>query len=301
MGLFPLMLLAAGRPCIVVGDGPLADAKARLARQSGMEVQQFRSDTDGSRSVPKPARLGLAFVTLQDMDAAAKCSEVLRGLGYLVNVADQPGLCDFILPAIVDRAPVVIAISTGGASATMARQIRGRLEAELPDRLGDMVGFISTLRPAVASILTNADARRHFWEWATTDGGPCDPFTHHEPPGADDVLAAARSFGEQPTARHICMINLQTNDPADMTLRALRRMQQADVVLCIGLKEQLGPLANLSRRDAQVMYDEISAATIDVLANSPRSVILMPRGSVARPVRVKGAVFEFIYAGKAQL
>lgn len=295
----PLSLVTKNRSCVVVGPGDLGDAKARLAGLAGLTVSRLATvmrdeDIDAIQS-------GIAFVALADASQASVAAAILRRKGYLVNVADQPQLCDFILPAIVDRSPVTIAISTGGASATMARQIRGRLEAELPERLGDMVTFISALRPGVAEILTDATARRQFWDWATADGGPCDPFAHDQPPSQEEMLAAAVDFGRKPAVQSICIIHLQSNDPADMTLRGLRRLQQADVVVAVGRKETLEQVALMARRDAQILYDEMSDKTIQLLATSPRSVILFPSGAEARPIRIDGAQFEFIYAGKAQL
>jgi uroporphyrin-III C-methyltransferase / precorrin-2 dehydrogenase / sirohydrochlorin ferrochelatase len=299
MRLFPLMLLSENRPCVVVGDGDLADAKARVADGAGLHVTQI-FDALKIKEIDIVEN-GIAFITLSDVNLATQARDLLRQKGYLVNVADQPQLCDFILPAIVDRAPVIVAISTGGASATMARQIRAKLESELPLALGDMVRFIGRARNDVATVLTDAESRRQFWDAMTTGGGLCDPFVQEAPPSLDRVLQAARTAASSGSTRHISIIDLQTCDPADLTLRGLRRLQQADVVLCVGLKSALDPIARLARRDATIVYDEISTASLDSLAAKGRGVILMPPGATARPLKLADANFEFIYTGKAQL
>jgi uroporphyrin-III C-methyltransferase / precorrin-2 dehydrogenase / sirohydrochlorin ferrochelatase len=299
MRLFPLMLLTESRPCLVVGEGELAAAKARVAEGAGLHVTQIDdiSNIDNIEMVNS----GLAFITLSEVSQATEVRDALHRKGYLVNVADQPQLCDFILPAIVDRAPVIVAISTGGASATMARQIRARLESELPLALGDMVRFIGDARSKVATVLTDPESRRQFWDGMTTGGGLCDPFMQEAPPSLEAVMSAAQTAASPVAVRHISIIDLQTCDPADLTLRGLRRLQQADVVLCVGLKSALEPIARLARRDAAIVYDEISTASLDSLAAKGRGVILMPPGATARPLKIADASIEFIYTGKAQL
>jgi uroporphyrin-III C-methyltransferase / precorrin-2 dehydrogenase / sirohydrochlorin ferrochelatase len=296
MQLFPLMLGSTGRPCLVVGSGDLADAKARVAELAGLHVTRLDGNS-GSNDIPTVSN-GLAFVTLTQEDAASNWAKLLQKKGYLVNVADQPSLCDFILPAILDRFPVIVAISTSGTSATMARQIRARLEAELPERLGEMVQLIGTARPAVAELLATPDSRRQFWDWATTGGNLCDPFLQETPPSVEAVVAAAADYGTRLPGKIVTVIKLQTSDPSDLTLRGLRRLQQADAVLCVGLKADIAPVAALARRDATLLYDEISTAALSALASYQRSVILLPMGATARAVRIEGAELEVILAGK---
>ena len=124
-----------GRKVVVVGEGPAADRRAALARSAGADVRQAPdiqvSDLRGAAA---------AFVATGDADRDALAQRVARSIGVPVNVADRPGLCDFIMPAIVDRDDVVVAISTGGASPTLAATLRGRIEAVLPERIGAWLG-----------------------------------------------------------------------------------------------------------------------------------------------------------------
>jgi uroporphyrin-III C-methyltransferase/precorrin-2 dehydrogenase/sirohydrochlorin ferrochelatase len=121
----PLFVNVDGRKVIVAGDGAAADAKRRLVKRAG-GVCVDEDDVDAR----------IAFVAVDNPGEAEALADQLRARGLLVNVVDRPELCDFTTPAIVDRSPVLIAISTGGASAGMAKALRQRIEAMLPARLG---------------------------------------------------------------------------------------------------------------------------------------------------------------------
>ncbi|WP_374524609.1 bifunctional precorrin-2 dehydrogenase/sirohydrochlorin ferrochelatase, partial [Sphingopyxis sp.] len=132
----PLFLNLRGRTVVLVGKGEAADAKARLiARAGGRIVPAWEEGAT------------LAFVAL-DEGAEAVAAD-LRARGLLINVVDRPDLCDFTTPAIVDRAPVTIAIGTGGASAGLAKAIRQRIEALLPARLGALAAALHAARGAM--------------------------------------------------------------------------------------------------------------------------------------------------------
>ncbi|MGL4543230.1 MAG: precorrin-2 dehydrogenase/sirohydrochlorin ferrochelatase family protein, partial [Polymorphobacter sp.] len=131
MDALPIFVRLAGQPVLLVGEGEAADAKARLIAAAGGRI--VRDVAPGVR---------LAFVALDDAAAATATAAALRTAGLLVNVVDRPALCDFTVPAIVDRSPVLLAIGTGGASATLAKALRERFEALLPARLGDLARAI---------------------------------------------------------------------------------------------------------------------------------------------------------------
>src|SRR5690606_37212353 len=114
----PLFHQVAGQPVIVLGEGPAAEAKRRLVERAGGIVGE---DDD------RDARL--AFVALDRPELAVTR---LKARGVLVNVTDRPDLCDFVVPSVLDRDPVLVAVGTGGTSAGLAKQLRLRLEALLP-------------------------------------------------------------------------------------------------------------------------------------------------------------------------
>jgi uroporphyrin-III C-methyltransferase / precorrin-2 dehydrogenase / sirohydrochlorin ferrochelatase len=296
---FPLMLLCADRYCLVIGEGDLADAKARLARGAGLIVKQaqtlelssFESFSNGS----------IAFVIQGKIGLAVEWSSTLRHHGFLVNVADQPDISDFILPALIDRDPVIVAISTGGASATVARQLRGKIEALLPSNLGASVSFIQSIRPQVAEIILDSDERRLFWDAMTGEGGVCDPFSIAKPPESAAVLVMARNFTAEKRQQRVTLIKLQSDDPADMTLRGLRRLHQADLVICVGREEKLEGFAALARRDARIQHVEKLINNCDYINNYRSVVILLaPEGRIGS-ILPKNAMLEILTTGQAQL
>ena len=120
----PLMMRLAGKPVILLGEGPAADAKRRLLERAGAGI------------VDESGAARLAIVAIEDSAEAESAVARLRARGVLVNAVDRLALCDFTLPAIIDRDPVLIAIGTGGASAGLAAALRQRFEAMLPAGVG---------------------------------------------------------------------------------------------------------------------------------------------------------------------
>ena len=156
----PVFLRLTGRPVILTGDGEAADAKRRLLERAGAVIV---GEED------KRARIAI----VSDGDVAT--AERLRARGVLVNATDNPDLCDFTLPAIVDRDPVLIAIGTGGASAGLAKALRQRLEALLPARLGELAQALFAARGAIKARWADAGARRRGIDAGLAPGGTIDP------------------------------------------------------------------------------------------------------------------------------
>ncbi|HEX7686774.1 MAG TPA: bifunctional precorrin-2 dehydrogenase/sirohydrochlorin ferrochelatase, partial [Burkholderiaceae bacterium] len=157
----PLFHRIAGRKVIVLGEGPLAEAKARLVERAGGIVAS-EGDPDAR----------LAFVALDEPEAA---TARLKARGLLVNVADRPELCDFTVPSLLDRDPVLIAVGTSGASAGLAKQLRLRLEALLPQSLGALAEALQAARGKLRERFPGADDRRRALDAALAAGGPLDP------------------------------------------------------------------------------------------------------------------------------
>lgn len=228
----PIFVRLAGQPVLLVGDGEAADAKARLVVGAGGVVT--RDEGAGAR---------LAFVALDDADAAAAVAARLRAAGLLVNVVDRPALCDFTVPAIVDRSPVIVAVGTGGASASLAKALRERLEAWLPARLGALADAIFAARGTIAVTHPSIATRRRLWDGALAAGGGLDPLVDHA-----DPAAAIAALGTATVADRLDEVRLASTDPDDLTLRQLRVLAQADTVF----HDAATPVALLdrARRDA---------------------------------------------------
>ena len=225
MRILPLSFDIQGKPVIVVGHGDMAEAKARLVLAAGGEPVHL-----GPQSLP-PASLPsarLAFVAVADAGLAERWAADLKRRGLAVNVVDRPDLCDFQVPAIVDRGTVSIAIATGGRSASLAKALRERLEAWLPPNLGALADAIARRRADVARRAATIEARRAFWDRLLAPGGALDPFA--ATPDPDAVISGALT-GETQAARDTLTLEVASADPEELTLRQLRLLQRADVIL----------------------------------------------------------------------
>jgi len=210
---FPIFLNLRGRTVVLVGTGEAADAKARLIERAG------------GRIVPVWEQgATIAFVALDDEVEARAAAAELRTHGLLVNVVDRPDLCDFTTPAIVDRAPVTIAIGTGGASAGLAKAVRQRIEALLPARLGALASALSAARDAMKARWPTPADRRRAIDAALASGGALDPLDAAAADKVDTWLAS--DAATQPSRFEA--IHLTSPDPDDLTLRAARLLGEAD-------------------------------------------------------------------------
>jgi uroporphyrin-III C-methyltransferase/precorrin-2 dehydrogenase/sirohydrochlorin ferrochelatase len=216
----PLFHRVAGQPVIVLGFGDAADAKRRLVeRAGGMVVDDLQEGID------KGARL--AFIAHDDAACAEADSIRARCAGLLVNAADRPELCDFTVPSLLDRAPVLIAIGTGGASAGLAKQLRLRLETLLPRSLGALADTLFSSRAALRTRWPDAGERRRALDAALGDGGALDPLAAESAGNVAQWLAGVA----RPIAAEQVEIILRSADPEDLTLRELRWLGAADLIV----------------------------------------------------------------------
>ena len=207
----PVFLALTGRPVILTGEGEAADAKRRLLERAGARVV-------GEEDVE--ARIAI----VSDGDEATVLR--LRARGVLINATDRPALCDFTLPAIVDRSPVLIAIGTGGASAGLAKALRQRLEGMLPTRLGALAEALFGARADIRARWADAGARRRAIDAGLAPGGIIDPLQED---AASAVPLWLADNGDQAASR-LETIRLASGDPDELTLRAARLLGEADRV-----------------------------------------------------------------------
>lgn len=215
----PLFHRVRGQPVIVLGEGPAAEAKRRLVERAGGLVEP-----DAQGGIDRGARL--AFVALDDAAAAEAAAIRLRCAGLLVNVVDRPELCDFTTPSVLDRDPVLMAIGTDGASAGLAKHLRLRLEALLPDTIGKLAEALSASRAPIRARWGDAADRRRALDAAMGEGGALDPLAGA---GADEVARWLATGSPVPEVRRIEMT--APADPADLTLRQLQWLGAADAIL----------------------------------------------------------------------
>jgi uroporphyrin-III C-methyltransferase/precorrin-2 dehydrogenase/sirohydrochlorin ferrochelatase len=210
---FPIFLNLSGRTVLIVGEGDAADAKARLVTRAGATVV----------SEWQPA-VTIAFIALDDEAAAATTAEGLRAKGLLVNVVDRPHLCDFTTPAIIDRAPITIAIGTAGTSAGLAKAIRQRIEALLPPSIGQLATALHSARAAIKSRWPAPADRRRALDAALAPQGPLDPLN----PASADTVDAWLAAAEQQPINRLETIRIASANPDHLTLQAARLLGEAD-------------------------------------------------------------------------
>jgi uroporphyrin-III C-methyltransferase/precorrin-2 dehydrogenase/sirohydrochlorin ferrochelatase len=243
----PLFFDLAGRRVVVVGQGPAADRRAELARSAGAAV--FQVEKAGSAELKGAAAV---FVATGDLDSDTDARRAAKAAGVPVNVADRPGLSDFILPAIIDRDEVVVAVSTGGASPTLATVLRARIEAALPERVGALARLTQAFRAQAKALILDPARRRTFWRRLVD--GPAARLAL----GGDDAAARRVAVGELNDARRALnsvgiahIVGAGPGDPDLLTLRAAQLLQEADAIL----HDDLVPPAilNRARREAELV------------------------------------------------
>ena len=207
----PLFHRLAGQPVIVLGEGEPAEAKRRLVERAG-GVIVGESDSHAR----------LAFVAMAEPDqAAAK----LKARGLLVNVTDRPDLCDFTVPSLLERGPVLVAIGTGGASAGLAKSLRLRLEAVIPASLGALADGLAKARTVLRGRFPDSGSRRRALDRAMASGGALDPLSE----GSAERIVAWLENAESTEPSNF-EIRLRSCDPDDLTLREARLLGTADLI-----------------------------------------------------------------------
>jgi uroporphyrin-III C-methyltransferase / precorrin-2 dehydrogenase / sirohydrochlorin ferrochelatase len=267
----PIFLEMRDRPVAVVGGGVVAARRAEFLVRCGARVTVFARDLSDEffellddphfhyeAREPDPGDFegcALCFIATDDERLTQVARTGAKRAGALVNVADQPRLCDFTMPSIVDRSPLVIAISTGGASPILGRMLKARLETLIPAAYGRMARLIGGFRERVAAAIPSQTMRRRFWE--TVLEGPIGEAAL----SGDERAAGAHLMREIERMREgvgltprgeVYLVGAGPGDPDLVTFRALRLMQKADVVLYDRLTDE--GVLNLVRREAERIY-----------------------------------------------
>ena len=232
----PIFLRLQNRPVILLGEGEAADAKRLILERAGADI------------VDEADFAAIAVVAIDDDAEAEAAVARLKNRQILVNAVDRPQLCDFTLPAIVDRDPVLVAIGTGGASAGMAKALRQRLEQLLPARLGAIARRLRDKRADIKAKWPDASDRRRAIDAALDQGSALDPLVPHGPREVDNWIddedGTSHSSHDQ-----LEIVQLRSADPHDLTIGETLLLGRAD-------RLYLGPgvpqaIANRGRADAQ--------------------------------------------------
>ncbi len=267
MDIFPISLKLQQQPCLIVGGGHIAYRKAVLLAKAGAKVDvlapeidvnllqlvqqsqgQYVQDVFSPSTALRHYRLVIAATdnNLVNQQVFTAC----EAENVLVNSVDDPPHCRFMVPAIIDRSPLVISVASNGTSPVLSRQIRTQLESTIPHGMGKLAEFSGQWRAAVKQKIVNPDERRIFWEELYASPLKEQVF--------NDNLDAANQSIQQALAEwqtpkgEVYLVGAGPGDPELLTLKALRLMQQADVVIYDRLVS--APILELCRRDAEKVY-----------------------------------------------
>jgi uroporphyrin-III C-methyltransferase/precorrin-2 dehydrogenase/sirohydrochlorin ferrochelatase len=267
----PIFLDIRGKTVVVTGGGALAARRVERALGAGARVklfahvlsEEFRSlqGNDAFGVFTRDPELAdlqgaiLAYGAEEDFERDKRLRDLAKAAGVLVNVADTMELCDFITPAILDRSPIVAAISSSGASPILARIIKAELESAIPATFGDLSAFLARFRTEVAERIGDGVRRRRFWE-DISESIVGERVMAGDIAGAEtalrEKLAMFDDAGGGKAIGEVYLVGTGPGDPDLLTFRALRLMQRADVVLYDRL---IGPrILDLVRRDAERIY-----------------------------------------------
>ncbi|SIS38081.1 NAD(P)-dependent oxidoreductase [Insolitispirillum peregrinum] len=267
MDQLPIFLTISGHPALIVGGTPAAAAKARLVLKAGAVARLVaRRPSDELRALAADAGLTIAERPVQDSDfdgvrlvyvATRDEAEDVRVAAAAwtrdvpVNVVDRPELSTFTTPAVVDRAPIVVAVSTGGAAPVLARRVRAAIDRLLPARLGDLARLVDSFRPSVKAILPEITARRRFWD-AFFDGPAARAALEgDEATARSEALKTLNDLpNQQDAARRgsVSVVAVGPGDPDLLTLKAHRLLLEADIL--IHDADVSHDILELARRDA---------------------------------------------------
>jgi len=265
----PVFLSLDGKRAMVAGGNPAAAWKAELLSASGARVDVYTTEIcdelqELAANSPRGAivinhytwspdnleNAAVAVGAFEDDEGAAEFASAARAAGVPVNVIDKPAFCDFSFGAIVNRSPLVIGISTDGAAPVFAQAIRAKLEALLPNGFAGWASAAARWRSAVKASGLSFSGRRKFWHLFTAQA-VTDP--NHEPGQTDfeNFIAEVRGLGTAVESGSVTLVGAGPGDPELLTLRAVRALQSADVILFDDLVSR--EVLDFARREARKM------------------------------------------------
>ncbi len=265
---FPVFLNLKDRQCLVIGGGSVASRKVTNLLKAGARVVVISPDISDSLSqlgtdkkitviqrTFQQADIVMAFLVVaatNDKALNAKIAEQANNANTMVNVADDATLCSFIFPSVLDRSPVTIAVSTGGASPVLARQLRMKLETMIPSACGRLAGITEEYREKVKAHFPQQEQRKMFWENALKGTFAELVYAGQEASARkllDDTLEQDQ---EENPMGEVYLVGAGPGDPDLLTFKAVRLMQQADVMVYDRLVSK--PILDMANRNAERLY-----------------------------------------------
>jgi uroporphyrin-III C-methyltransferase/precorrin-2 dehydrogenase/sirohydrochlorin ferrochelatase len=305
MDFFPIFIRLAGQPVLVVGGGEVAARKIDLLLRAGAQVTVVAPKLIDSLAEKVAAstiahlaaefhpdhlngkRLAIAATNRQAVNAWV--AHHAERLNIPVNVVDDRELSRFIVPAIVDRSPVIVAVGSSGDAPVLTRRLRERLESFVPQRLGLLAKLAGKLRPTIKAKIEAPSARRRFWEKFIDGTIAADILAGREQPNAASIERrineSIANAVRDPTGE-VVLVGAGPGDPGLLTLRALRALQNADVVLYDRLVS--AEVLDLARRDAERIYVGKAAGNAHVSQEGINALLVKLAKAGKRVCRLKG-------------
>jgi len=287
---------------LVVGGGSVAARKTEILLRAGGRITVVAPElgpdlqglVDAGRIEHRPAAFeegmlegfGLVIAATDVSEINDQVSRLARARGLLVNVVDEPARSNFIMPAIVDRSPLMVAISSGGRSPVLARMLRAKLERTIPAAYGRLAGLAARFRDTAKRRISDPVARRRFWE-DVLDGPVAEQVLSGHDDEAEQAMREGLTDGATSVPRgEVYLVGGGPGDPELVTLKALRLMQRADIVLYDRLTSPA--ILELVRRDAERLYVGKAAGRHACAQDEINRHLVTLAGQGRRVLRLKG-------------
>lgn len=300
MQYFPMFADLQGKPVLLVGGGHVALRKARSLLSAGAQLQvvshQFLDDfvqwqaqgkahlLQGDFQAEQLDQVWLVIAATDDDELNARVHQAAVARKVWINTVDQQDKCEFIFPSIIDRSPIQIAISSGGAAPVLVRRLREQLETLLPQYLGPLARLVGKYRQKVQEKLDNFAERRQFYE-KVFNSNVVSLLQREQHDDAESALQAQLD-SHQPSHGEVFIVGAGPGDPELLTLKALQLMQQADVVVYDYLVSQ--PILDLVRRDAELICVGKKAGAHSVAQEDTNALLIRLALDGKKVCRLKG-------------
>ncbi len=267
MEFLPLFFDLKRKPCLLIGGGAIATRKARLLQKAQAKIFVLSPDVDSelleivkdSGGAYYAEQYDVAYLDDKVLVISATNDNVLNervakdchARKLPVNVVDNPAVCSVIMPAIIDRSPLIIGVTSGGESPVLARRLRTELESNIPAAYGDLAKMASDFRQQVKDSFPSDVDRRRFWE-AVLNGDIAENVLSGNSALARERLQEKIDAKDVESHGEVYLVGAGPGDPDLLTFKALRLMQKAEVVLYDRLVS--GPILDMVRRDADRVY-----------------------------------------------
>lgn len=301
MDYLPIFCQLHHKACLLVGGGEVAERKARLLLEAGARLtvnalqfnDQFRvwaelgqlTLVEGAFCADLLAEKWLVIAATDSVEVNALVYQSANQLRVFCNVVDDPKRASFIMPSIIDRSPIMVAVSSGGKAPVLARLLREKLEAILPQHLGQLANLAGSLRQRVKQQFANVGARRRFWEKLFVHDRLAQSLANNDTELATQQVE--QLFAEpQEEQGEVVLVGAGPGDAGLLTLKGLQQIQQADVVVYDRLVSD--EIMTLVRRDAERIFVGKRAGYHCVPQEQINQILLEQARQGSRVVRLKG-------------